>query len=183
MMSIRLCMMSVLVGCAGVGGDAPGPGSGSNPGPGSGSDPGGGPPISATEFVQQVGKHDCDDAFTCKASFPAMAGETFEMDFGATQSACYAMAAMADDPAKVEAAITAGKIKFDGQAAADCIAGIPAPTCSTYWTDGPDWPAACDTAMVGTVADGAACDIDFECATVTSYCDPTTMKCTADTGQ
>jgi hypothetical protein len=195
MMSIRLCTILglALVGCAGVGGDTPpGPGSGSNPGPGSGSDPGpgsgsdpggGGTPISATAFVQQVGMHDCDDAFTCMASFPAMTGETFADDFGASQSDCYAMAATYYDPAKVEADVTAGKITFDGQAAADCIAGIAAPTCSTYWTDGPDWPAACDRAMVGTVADGGACDIDFECASITSYCDETTLKCTADTGQ
>jgi hypothetical protein len=35
--------------------------------------------------------------------------------------------------------------------------------------------------MVGTVADGGACVIDYDCATDTSICDDTTMKCGPDT--
>jgi hypothetical protein len=51
--------------------------------------------------------------------------------------------------------------------------------CSTYWNEGPDWPAACDTALVGKVPAGGACTNDFECAGA-NWCDETN-KCAADT--
>ena len=76
----------------------------------------------------------------------------------------------------VQASITAGKIAFDGAAAAACVASFGAPVCTTYWTEGPDFGTACDTAMVGKVATGAACTIDFECSGET-WCDDATNKC------
>jgi hypothetical protein len=137
--------------------------------------PGGG--MSTAEFLNALGHKECDDAFTCKANFPTDAGVTFAEAFGANQTACYADAAMYFDAAKVQAAITAGKIAFDGNQAKACIEGWMAPTCTTYWTDGPNAPAACDTAMVGNVAVGGACTIDFECAG-DSYCEAS--KCVAE---
>jgi hypothetical protein len=151
------------------------PGDPNNPG----DPPGGGGDMTVAEFLTAIGMTECDDAFACKASFPTDAGVTFEDAFGASTSDCYAGAAAYYDPAKVDAAITAGTIDFDGAAAADCIAGIPAPTCSSYWTDGPAYPAACDSALVGKVADGAACTIDLECTNPESGCDPSTHKCAA----
>ena len=81
------------------------------------------------------------------------------------------------DAAATQAAITAGKIEFDGAAAATCIAGMTAPVCTTFWTAGPSYPAACDDVMIGKTADGAACAVDFECAGDDSWCDPNTAKC------
>jgi hypothetical protein len=123
----------------------------------------------------------CDEAFTCQSSFPATAGETFAQDFGASASACYADDASYDMPAVVETEITAGKIHYDGVAAAACVAGMTFPACAAFWTDGPTAPASCDTALVGTIADGGACIVDYDCSSVTSICVTTTHKCGPDT--
>jgi hypothetical protein len=55
------------------------------------------------------------------------------------------------------------------------------PACTTFWQSGPTAPAACQTAIVGTIADGAACLVDYECSGTSSYCDATSKKCTPDT--
>jgi hypothetical protein len=171
--------LTLIAACAA---DAP-PGKGGNPGGGNpgGGDPGGGNPgggsMTATEFVAAMGKHDCDDAFTCKANFPTTQGTTFEQAFGASASACYTDAAGYYNAPAIEAAISKGTIVYDGAAAASCIAGIPAPNCATYWTAEPNWPASCDTAMVGKTADGGACTVDFECSSAQAMCDDTSKKC------
>jgi len=144
---------------------------------------GGGDSIAVADYLTRIGMQECDDAFACKATFPTDQGETFDQAFGASVDACYTGAAQYYDAAAVEAAISGGTITYDGAAASACLAGIAAPNCATYWTEGPDGPAECDTALVGKVADGAACKIDFECSNLASVCAPTTMKCTADTGQ
>ena len=132
-------------------------------------------------MIEKMVKVDCDQAFACKASFPTNAGVTFEEAFGATASACYADGAEYYDAPAIQAAITAGKIDFDASAASACISGLSslaAPTCSTYWNEGPAYPNACGGVFTGKVADGAACTTDFECANPASYCEGT---CTADT--
>ena len=123
----------------------------------------------------------CDQAFTCMANFPTDQGVTFEQAFGASAMQCYADSEMYNMPAAVEAAITAGKITFSGSDAAACVNGITFPACATYWTDGPNMPAACGSALVGNVADGGDCTVDYECTNLQSNCDATTKKCTVDT--
>lgn len=173
-------------GTGGGAGDGTGGGGGSGGGGGNGSGDGGGGggggSITATNFLAQMAQKFCDEAFTCKASFPTDAGVTFDDAFGASVQACVADSATYDMPAQVEAQITAGKIKYNGADAAACVAGITFPACTEFWANGPMFPAACATAMVGTVADGGACVVAYECSSPTSYCDETTKKCTADTG-
>ena len=135
--------------------------------------------MTATQYLTQMEQKFCDEAFTCQASFPATTGETFADDFGASASECYADDAAYDMPDVVETEITAGKIHFDASAAASCIAGLTFPACTTFWTDGPTYPTACDTAMVGTVADGGACVVDYDCSNVQSVCDQTAHTCGA----
>lgn len=92
---------------------------------------------------------------------------TFEQVFGATPAACYIEAASYYDPTAVQSGIAGGTIVFDATAAVACVAGlaaVPAPTCSTFWQQGPAFPAACSTVFTGTVATGGACSSDFECA-------------------
>ena len=101
--------------------------------------------------------------------------------FGASESACVSDSAMYDMPAQVEAKIVAGTIHFNAADAATCLAGITFPACAMYWANGPNAPAACATALVGTIADGGACVVDYECSNGMSYCDETTKKCTVDT--
>jgi hypothetical protein len=160
------------------GGDPSNPNDPSDPGkPDDPSDPPPGGGISVADFMTALGHKECDDAFTCKANFPTDAGVTFAEAFGASAMACYTDAATYYDAAAIQASISAGKIAYDGNAAKTCTQGFAAPTCGTYWTNGPDYPAACDTALVGKVATGAACTNDFECS-ADNWCDETN-KCAA----
>ncbi|MDB4953377.1 MAG: hypothetical protein JWO36_946 [Myxococcales bacterium] len=133
--------------------------------------------MSATQYLAQMDMKYCDEAFTCKASFPTNAGVTFTQAFGASASACYSDSAAQEMPATVEAEITAGKIHYDSSAAQQCLAGVAFGTCAAFWMNGPTMPAACDTVLVGTIADGAACVVDYDCSNVASICDATTQKC------
>ena len=90
---------------------------------------------------------------------------------------CYADSAAQDMPAQVESEIGAGKIHFDATAAAQCAGGVMFGTCAAFWTNGPAYPAACDQALVGTIADGGECVVDYDCASATSGCDPTLQVC------
>jgi hypothetical protein len=80
-------------------------------------------------------------------------------------------------PAVIESEISAGKIKYDATAAASCIAGVSFGDCAGFWLNGATTPASCATALVGTVPDGGACIVDFDCSSATSICDPSTRKC------
>jgi hypothetical protein len=166
----------------GGGGGTGGGGGGGGDGSGSGGGGGGSTDTSTlASFLHDMGKKFCDQAFTCKSSFPTDAGVTFEQAFGTSAMACYADADMYNNPTAVAAAISGGTIIWNPADAAACLAGITFPACAEYWMNGANEPAACATALVGKVADGGACVVDFECASVTSYCDPTSKKCTVDT--
>ena len=146
-------------------------------GNGGGSGGGGGSSMTATQFLTQMEMKYCDEAFTCQASFPTDAGVTFADAFGASASVCYSDGAAYDMPASVETEITAGKIHYDAAAAASCVAGITYASCSDFWTNGGNYPASCDTALVGTVANGGACVVDYDCSSADSVCDPTAHTC------
>ncbi len=163
----RLAIVLALTACAGSASSGGGRGSGSGSGSGGKGDGGG---LTASQFLTRMGMSDCDQAFACKSTFPTDQGTTFEQVFGASQSACYADASPADELSKVASEISAGKIHFDANAAATCVAGITAPDCATLWTNGPTYPSACGTALVGTVADGGACVVDYDCSNVASVC-------------
>lgn len=161
-----------------------GTGSGTGGGNGSGSGPGGGSQnMTATKFLEQINMKFCDEAFTCKASFPTDAGVTFEQEFGASQQACYSEGLAYYDPQAVEMQISAGKISFNATDAAACISGIAFSTCDSFWNGTDQFPSACSTALVGKVADGAACISHFECSSQASYCDETSNTCTAETDE
>lgn len=165
-------------GDGGGGGGGSGDGTGSGSGTGTGGGGGGG--MTASTFLDEMNKKFCDQSFTCKASFPSDWGITFDQAFGASASECYAQAAQDVPAAQVEAQIAAGKITFNAADAAACVAGVTFGTCTEFWQQGPQLPAACDTALVGTVADGGACVTHIDCANPNSYCDETSNKCTAD---
>jgi hypothetical protein len=191
-MRCSIVSLSLLIAC-GVGdspsgsgsgtgtGNGTGGGTGGGSGSGSGSGDGTGTGMTATKFLDEMGHKFCDEAFTCKANFPTDQGVTFDQAFGTSAMQCYTDSLAADQPMLVEQEITAGKIKFNAADASTCLAGITFSTCSDFWQNGGTMPAACDTALVGTVADGAACVVDFDCSSLQSYCDPTAKKCTPDT--
>lgn len=163
-------------GEGGGGGGGSGGGGGGGNGEGSG---GGGGGVTATQFLAQMNEQFCTQAFMCQATFPTDEGVAFADAFGASVTECVSFGEEYDMPAQVEAAITAGKIQFNSSDAAACLAGITFPACTSFWTDDASYPAACDTALVGTVADGGACTVDYECSNLDAYCDGT---CTVDTG-
>lgn len=153
-------------------GGTPNPGGGGNP------NPGGGGSMTATQYLTAMEMKYCDEAFSCQASFPTSQGVTFAQAFGASASECYSDGAAYDMPAQVEAEITAGKIHFDGAAAAACVAGIMFGTCTDFWAGtGGTYPTECGTALVGTIADGGACVVDYDCSSAQSVCDPTAHTC------
>jgi hypothetical protein len=164
----------------GTGGGA---GDGTGGGNGSGGGGGGGNGITATSFLAQMAQKFCDQAFMCQATFPADAGVTFADAFGASSQECVSDSAAADMPAQVEAQIAAGKIKYNGADAAACVSGLTFPACAMFWDQGPNYPAQCANALVGTVADGGACVVGWECSSATSWCDATTKKCAPDMQQ
>jgi hypothetical protein len=152
----------------------PDPGGGGNPNPGGGSNGS----MTATQYLTAMEMKYCDEAFSCQSSFPTTQGVTFAQAFGSSASQCYSDGAAYDMPAQVESEIAAGKIHFDGSAAAACVAGLMYGTCANFWAGtGGTVPTACDTAMVGTVADGGACVVDYDCSSAQSVCDPTAHTC------
>jgi hypothetical protein len=183
-----MLFLVVLSACAGqlaptggnpTGSGNPGSGSNSNPGdPGGGNPPPSGGSMTATQYLTAMEMKYCDEAFACQASFPTDQGVTFADAFGASASECYSDGAAYDMPAQVEAEITAGKIHYDGAAAAACVAGLSFGTCTDFWAGtGGTYPTECDTALVGTVADGGACVVDYDCSSAQSVCDPTAHTC------
>jgi hypothetical protein len=164
-----------------TGGDGGGGGGGGGDGSGSGSGTGGtGGTMTASKFLEEINKKFCDQSFTCKSSFPTDWGITFDEAFGTSASACYAQAAQDIPPAQVESQIAAGKITFNANDASTCLAGITFGTCNEFWQQGPQMPAACETVLLGTVADGGACVTHIDCTNFYSYCDETTNTCTPD---
>jgi hypothetical protein len=71
-------------------------------------------------------------------------------------------ASMTTDLGQVQADVAAGKIKYDGQQAAGCVAALPSfLDCSASATT--DQPAACEKTFTGTVAAGGPCFDPREC--------------------
>ncbi len=168
-------------GGGGGGGDGGGGGGGGN-GSGSGSGGGGGnvDTSGVANFLHEIGKKYCDQAFTCKASFPTDAGVTFDQAFGTSAMQCYTDSDAANDTPTIVAQINGGTITWNQADATACLAGLTFPACAQFWQQGGNEPAACGTALVGHVADGGACVSSYECTNLMSYCDATSKKCTVD---
>jgi hypothetical protein len=166
------------VGESGGKGDGAGDGSGGGGGGGSGSGSGSGSmPYTATAFFNQIGKQYCDESFRCQATYPN-GPAAFTQDFGTNVSECYADANQFYAPAAIEQSITAGRIVFNATAAKSCADGITyQQTCSTFWQNDPVLPASCGQAIVGTVANGGACTTDYDCSSLTAFCNATSKTC------
>lgn len=63
-----------------------------------------------------------------------------------------------------QASLAAGRIEYDGEAAADCIAAIESLTCAQYSAGQlNDSPSGCRPFILPKVADGGGCTQDSEC--------------------
>jgi hypothetical protein len=70
-----------------------------------------------------------------------------------------------DELARVEQAIAAGKVRYDGSKLQACLDKLRTGGCA----NAPE-PAECTAAVDGTVAEGAECSMSAECAGSASYC-------------
>ncbi len=118
--------------------------------------------LTATDFITQYGDLLCTEAFTCEADFPGTTND-FENAWDTNVTSCDADALVFFNPTKVETDIVKGKIVFTPNDATACLAGIAFGTCANFWATGGTFPATCDTALVGSVANGGGCVTDFEC--------------------
>ncbi len=84
------------------------------------------------------------------------------------------LAALQVSEAQIVADVKAGKIKYDGSAAADCLDAISGQSCNLTDQLGAGTPQSCLDALKGAVADAGACFTDEEC--VSANCD--TSMCT-----
>ncbi|MDQ3340467.1 MAG: hypothetical protein M4D80_35360 [Myxococcota bacterium] len=184
-MSRRALTLALLAACGVEIGEPPetasegGKGDGDGSGGGSGS--GGTMALTATGFLTKIATQFCDESFRCKATYPQGA-TVFAQNFGATTAECYAGAIAFYTPQSVEQSITAGRVIFNPGTAKTCLDGIVyQQNCSIYWqSQQPTFPSACNTALLGTVANGGTCTNDFDCSGVTSRCDAMTKKCVAN---
>lgn len=94
----------------------------------------------------------CPELFYGNAHFSSAAG-------------CMALTEVNDNDPKERAAVEAGRIVYDGVKAAECLSALFA-SCDVMFAD--KTPAVCDTFLVGTIADAAACTVDRECKS--KYC-------------
>jgi hypothetical protein len=152
----------------GSGSDTTGGGSGSDTGSDTGSGTGSNtaPALTASQYLEGASKKECDEAFSCKDTYPLDGLTTFEQEYGATAQDCYTLQLNKYAPTIVEAEIAANKLSFNPVLAASCLSTPPA-DCATYWTMG---PSACRDVFHGSVADGEACVIDLECVNQDSFC-------------
>jgi hypothetical protein len=179
-----LLLVSAVLGCTpatgpGSTGDDDGPiGNNLDGGTGSGS---GSASVSATEFVTALDHGYCDEAWVCKSSYPSGADVSFSDAYGNSNQQCYDYALAYEQNSVIDSEIAAGHITYDPIAAAQCLATITYPSsCSTFWNNGPDYPTACTTALVGTAQNGASCLVDWDCADFTAYCDTSNHHCSTN---
>jgi hypothetical protein len=90
-----------------------------------------------------------------------------------------------DETLTLIAAVDAGKVRYDGNAARTCLNHYPTTTCSFSAFLNPD--PSCAATFTGTVAMGGTCAINQECAnqapcTYTPMCSPSTMCCMGTCG-
>jgi hypothetical protein len=137
--------------------------------------------MTATDFVGALDHGGCDEAFTCMSSYPNNAPNTFASEYGSSNAQCYDLSVAYENYSVINSEIAAGKITWNPTDAATCLAGLTYPSsCSTYWNNGPNYPAACKTALVGKAADGSACLVDWDCSDWNAYCDGTSHKCSTN---
>lgn len=153
-------------------GDGPGSGSGSNTGSGSN-----GPPaaITATKYCDGLATDDCNEAFKCRASFPANAGYSFVDVYGENLGDCHTRLLSDFQPDKIESEISLSRVAFDGEAAAECLQALTYGDCADYFQNGPHWDASCYQMFTSEVATGGACALDMSCTSGT--CNQSTLTC------
>jgi hypothetical protein len=116
----------------------------------------------ARDFLHEAGVQQCDEAYTCKSSYPGTSTQ-FKTDWGTSKSNCYDVLDAYYEVTAVQTEVDAGKSVFDPTSAASCLAGITFGSCSTFWQNGAVFPSVCDNVFTGTVPKGSPCVVDEDC--------------------
>ncbi|MEP6861589.1 MAG: hypothetical protein ABJE66_13265 [Deltaproteobacteria bacterium] len=149
-------------------------GSGSGSGSGSAA-------MTATDFVGALDRGGCDEAFTCKSSYPSNAPVSFAEQFGSSNQQCYDLSVAYEQYSTINSEIAAGNITWNPTDAATCLATLTYPSsCATYWNNGATYPNACKTALQGHASNGSACLVDWDCSDFTAHCDGNSHKCSTN---
>jgi hypothetical protein len=104
----------------------------------------------------------------CNATDAAALGYTSESQCAST--------AGAQEQMMINQVLAASPVRYDGDAAATCLADIAASSCTSLFSDygRPTTPLSCGRVFVGTLQTGAPCgDLDFYCqsdACESGYC-------------
>jgi hypothetical protein len=113
---------------------------------------GGGAPIAYDDLDQELQQARCTRLVRCGL---------FD-----DQAACLTYFWVLSDPS-LAGAIAAHKVDYDGQAARQCVDATAVQSCDRTADDVRSPPEACSRMFGGTLAGGAACSIDAECASGT----------------
>ncbi len=138
-MQVRAIVLAVIAACGDTGG--------------------GGGPIAIGDLAAAVKGYACNQAVRC--------GLVDDL-FTCSKLGSFQLAVGLDDPDTIAAA-EAGLVAYDGNAAAECLAGLTASCDRT--APQRRYPAACDQVFTGKVADQGTCEISQEC--IGAYCSVT----------
>lgn len=132
---------------------------------------GGGGGIAVMDLEEKFAEATCDTFFRCcdDAERMAIFGFLFPNGAPATAEECSAQLAMQADgefEARLQMSIDNGNVTYSASSAADCLEAMMGVQCGTAVD--PFTLTACQNAIKGNVADGAACEEDFECSS--GYC-------------
>ena len=120
----------------------------------------------------------CSKAHTCRDSFPPNQGFEFTDIYQNTEGECTTFFKAQLGEEALLASVDAGRILYDGADAAVCLDFFSKLTCAQFWDpQHTARPTECDTAFIGTVADGSTCTIQDDCAVEQSSCNDTTKLC------
>jgi hypothetical protein len=149
-----------------------------------------GPPARLSDAFQDSIHRRCEKAFECKASYVAAMhqNQSFENFVGGTNVAACVNSLKTltltlngqDFFTRLDASVSAGRIKYNADDYETCLAAGEAETCDQFFLQNGATavpPAACGTAEVGAVATGGACTLDQDCAGAADLCDSTLNTC------
>jgi hypothetical protein len=150
----------------------------------------GGPPDKLSAAFLDTIHQACAKAFSCQSSYiPAMHNGRAFADYagGATASACENSAKTLvlsfngqDYLTKLDASVTASRIKYNATDYDTCAASLEGQTCDqAFQQNGAVFtaPAACSTFEIGQVPTAGTCTLDEDCAVATDSCDSTAHTC------
>jgi hypothetical protein len=135
-----------------------------------GGDDGGGGDVPLDQFATRFAATSCKNIFKCCDATERMQQFQIFNPMPTNEAECtQTLAALIMSFGINTEAITAGRLVYDGAAAADCLAAVDAAACGAATHQAED-NGSCTAFFVGQVAAGGQCKDDAECAVAGSFC-------------